>query len=123
MRREVKNADDYLRRKQINMEANGEQVLWTDKQTRKMDKRILLSTIIFIPIYCALSFTKAIIPTLRDISQISGEGAAFAIGVCIFVIISWLFSIFVVFMVLRLMLSTMETVVILTNRRIIEFVM
>lgn len=115
------NADDYLRRKQINMEANGEQVLWTDKQTRKMDKRILLSTIIFIPIYCALSFTKAIIPTLRDISQISGEGAAFAIGVCIFVIISWLFSIFVVFMVLRLMLSTMETVVILTNRRIIEF--
>ncbi|MDD6060756.1 MAG: hypothetical protein PUB97_10350 [Ruminococcus sp.] len=116
------NADDYLRRKQINMEANGEQVLWTNKQTKKMKISTFLCAIIFMSIICALIVSKAIIPLGRDISLISGEGAAFAIGCCVLLIILCVFALFVVGLIFRSMISSSETVVILTNRRIIEFV-
>lgn len=117
-----KNADDYLRRKQINMEANGEQVLWTNKQTTKMKISTFLCAIIFMSIICAVIVSKAIIPLGRDISRISGEGAAFAIGCCVLLIILCVFALFVVGLIFRSMISSSETVVILTNRRIIEFV-
>lgn len=116
------NADDYLRRKQINMEANGEQVLWTNKQTKKMKISTFLRAIIFMSIVCVIIVTKAILPVVRDISRISGEGAAFAIACYVLLIILCVFALFVVGLIFRSMISSSETVVILTNRRIIEFV-